>query len=246
MQLLDKHKAIIITALLTGTVVLGLFSLHLTKKSVFIAESVFEIEPKTEEEILKELQELNNANTASTNKAVNEDQEFKDLMKNFKMVSSNDFEKTTKAIEDSKTDVTEQELTTNSALSSTNNTHALKESETEAYNKLKELLKKKADTKTQADEHAKGGSTLTYSLKDRVLLNYNTPRYLCERSGKIVVNVKVNGKGKVFDAYINGSSNSDNECLTNHAIEYAKAVRFNTANRIDQLGSITFYFKGKD
>jgi hypothetical protein len=94
-------------------------------------------------------------------------------------------------------------------------------------------------------EHAKGGSTLTYSLKDRRLLSYNTPRYLCERSGKIVVNIKVDSDGIAYEAYINGSSNSDNDCLIEHAIEYARSVRFNASNRTDQLGSITFYFKGK-
>ena len=231
MQLIDKHKALIITVLLTGTVVFALFSIHITKQAEFIAESLYEIEPKTDEELKQELIKQNQDTEALTNKAFNEDQEFKELMKNFKMVSANDFEKTTKAIEENKID-SESELTTNTT-SGSNNSYAIKKSETDSYNKLKDLVNKKS-------------STLTYSLKNRTLLSYNTPRYLCERTGKIVVNIRVNQNGDVFESYINGSSNSDNECLTEHALEYAKSVRFNSSNRADQLGSITFYFKGKN
>ena len=165
-------------------------------------------------------------------------------MKNFKMVRSNDFEKTTEALEAAKTNVIEEELTSNSSYTG-NNSYALKQSETESYNKLKEKLQKRTDNKDNAEEHAKGNSTLTYSLKGRTLLSYNTPRYLCERYGEIVVTIRVNGKGEVFDASINGSSNSDNQCLIDHAIDYAKSVRFNTSDRNNQIGTITFQFKGK-
>ncbi|MCC1483765.1 hypothetical protein [Winogradskyella immobilis] len=244
MKLIEQHKAFIITFLLTGIVVFGMFSVHLTKKNEFIAESLYEIEPKTEEELKEELAKIEDLNAPSTNKAFNEDQEFKELMKNFKMVSSNDFEKTTEAIEAPKANDIEEELTTNSSYTS-NNSYALKASETESYNKLKEKLKKRTDNKDLTEEHAKGNSTLTYSLKDRTLLNYNTPRYLCERNGKIVVSIKVNEKGDVIDASVNGASNSDNQCLIDHAIDYAKSVRFNTSDRRNQIGTITFLFKGK-
>lgn len=245
MKLIEQHKALIITFLLTGIVVFGMFSIHITKKSEFIAESLYEIEPKTEEEIKEELEALKNADLPSTNKAFNEDQEFKTLMKNFKMVPSNDFEKTTEALDAAKTDELEEELTTNSSYTS-NNSYALKESETESYNRLKEKLKKRTDNQDTAEEHAKNKSTLTYSLKDRTLLSYNTPRYLCERYGKIVVSIKVNNEGEVIEASVNGASNSNNQCLIDHAIDYAKSVRFNSANRNSQIGTITFEFKGKN
>ena len=87
---------------------------------------------------------------------------------------------------------------------------------------------------------------LTYSLKDRDILDYDTPRYLCEDSGKIVVNITVNGSGEVIETYINTSSTSNNECLIGHAVEYAKSVQFNASQNETQLGSITFYFKGKN
>lgn len=241
MNIINKHKALIITFLLTGIVVFGMFSIQITKQSEFIAESLYEIEPKTENELEDKLQ--NSETDAKTNKAFNEDEEFKKLMKNFKMVPSNDFEKTTKKRSEN-TQNKNQELTTTSTYKNSN-TYAIKESDTEKFNRLKDLIDKKTNLINTAGEHSKNKSTLTYSLKNRTLLSYNTPRYLCERFGKVVVNIRVNQSGEVFDAYINGSSNTNNQCLIDHALDYAKSVRFDTAKQNDQLGSITFYFKGK-
>lgn len=244
MQNIDKYKAGLITFLLTGIVVFAMFSFQLSKRAEELAETIYEIEPKTEEEIqqeLEDLKQLEDLKSPTTNKAFNEDEEYKQLMKNFKTVSADDFEKTQKQLEQANRTQSDVETISNSTKSS-NAGYALKQKETEAYKSLKNLLDKKQN---QMADHASGGSTLTYSLKGRRLLDYNTPRYLCENSGKIVVNIKVDKQGTVFDAYINGASNSNNECLEEHAIEYAKSVRFNSMNRADQLGSITFYFKGK-
>jgi hypothetical protein len=249
MPFIDRYKALIITLLLSGIVVFAMFSIHITKKAAFIAESLYEIVPKTEEELKedleKELQKAFEDKSKIIDKAFNEDQEFKDLMKNFKALNSNNLEDKTEITETSETtEIVEQTIT--NANSTSENGYGLKQSETETYQKLKDLLAQKANAKHTIANHAKGGSTLTYSLKDRTLLSYKTPRYLCERNGKIVVNVRVNQNGDVFEAYINGASNSDNQCLHDHALEYAKSVRFNNSNRSDQLGSITFYFKGKN
>lgn len=236
-----KYKAAVITSLITGIVAFGLFSIQLKKAKTLIAETIYKIEPKTEEDILKEIEALKALNAPVTNKAFNEDEAFKKLMKNFKTVSPDDFEKTLKEIEENKTEKNNEVVKTSGI--STNKGYALKEKESASFKKLQDLLNKKQEGMA---EHAKGGSSLTYSLKNRRLLSYNTPRYLCEISGKIVVNVRVDEKGNVFEAYINGASNNDNECLTEHAITYAKSVLFSTSERKDQLGSITFYFKGKN
>jgi len=241
MHFIEKYKAILITSLITGIVTFGMFGIKLSNTKALIAETIYEIEQKTEEDIQKELEELQDLKSLTTNKAYNEDEEYKKLMKNFKTVSADDFEKATKQLEENKAE-REIETVENSNYKTTK-AYALKYNETESYKKLQDLLDKKQNG---IAEHAAGGSTLSYSLKDRRLLSYNTPRYLCERSGKIVVNIKVDNTGNVYDAYINGSSNSNNECLIELAIEYAKSVRFNTSKRTDQLGSITFYFKGKD
>ncbi|WP_299120572.1 hypothetical protein [uncultured Winogradskyella sp.] len=243
MELIDKYKAEIITFLIAGIVVLGLFSAQLRLKGELITESYYLLEPEpelTEEE----LQKFEDLTGPSTNKAFNEDQEYKDMMRNFKTVSSNDFERTTKALEEAKANEVQEETSVDKSYE-TSNAYALNSKETESYKKLQEELNKRLENKKIADEHAKAKSTLTYSLKGRTLTYYKTPRYLCEFGGKIVVTIKVNGSGDVYDAYINGSSNSSNQCLIDHAIEYAKSVQFNTSDRTDQLGTITFLFKGK-
>ncbi|RNC87805.1 MAG: hypothetical protein ED556_01035 [Winogradskyella sp.] len=240
MSFIEQYKAALITTLITGVVTFGMFSFQLKQSSSEMAETFYDIEPEIEEEIIKEIEE---SQKATTNKAFNEDEEFKNMMKNFKSVSANDFEKTTKQLEQNKaekeTEIEESAVSNYDA----GKAYALKQNETESYEKLKDVLNKKQHT---IAEHASGNSTLTYSLKGRRLLSYDTPRYLCERSGKIVVSITVDASGNVIEAAINGSSNSNNECLIEHAIEYAQSVQFNSSNRANQIGSITFYFKGKN
>lgn len=243
MKLIEQYKALIITFLLTGIVVFGMFSIQLKQQKKLITESYYEIEPEPEQPE-KELNEIEDLTAASTNKAFNEDQEFKDMMRNFKTVSADDFERTTKALEEAKASDVQEETNLNKSYANSN-AYALNADETQSYKKLQEELNKRLKNKKQADEHAKTRSTLTYSLKGRTLQRYKTPRYLCEKGGKIVVSIKVNGNGDVFDAYINGSSNSNNQCLIDHAIEYAKSVRFDSSAKNEQLGTITFLFKGK-
>jgi len=71
----EKHKALLFTSLITGTIVLGLFSFSITNKTELITESYFEIEPQTEDELktLQELKELEAKEQANTNEASNQD-----------------------------------------------------------------------------------------------------------------------------------------------------------------------------
>ncbi|MBO6881231.1 energy transducer TonB [Winogradskyella sp.] len=249
MKLIEQYKAAIITFLITGTVVLAMFSIQLKQQGDLITESYYELEPEPElpEEKLteQELENFEDPNAPSTNKAFNEDQEYKDMMRNFKTVSSNDFERTTKALEEAKANEVLEENSVNKSYANSN-AYALNSDETESYKKLQEELKKRLENKKTADEHAKSKSTLTYSLKGRVMQAYDIPRYLCEKGGRIVVNIEVNGKGKVTDASINGSSSSRNQCLIEHALEYAKDVRFDSSSKTKQIGTITFRFRGKN
>ena len=240
MSFIEQYKAALITTLITGVVTFGMFSFQLKQSSNTLAETFYEVEPEFEEE---DIQDIEESQKVTTNKAFNEDEEFKKMMKNFKSVSANDFEKTTKQLEQDKAEKeTEVEESTTSNYDN-GKAYALKQNETESYEKLKSVLNKKQNT---IAEHSSGNSTLTYSLKGRQLLSYDTPRYLCERSGKIVVSITVNANGNVIEATINGSSNSNNECLIENAIEYAESVQFNSSNRANQIGSITFYFRGKN
>lgn len=246
MNLIDQHKALIITFLIAGIVVFGLFSIQLKQQGKLITESYYLLEPDPEpKKFVEELQQIEDLTGPSTNKAFNEDQEYKDMMRNFKTVSSNDFERTTKALEEAKASEVQEETSIDKSYENSN-AYALKSEESTSYKKVQDELNKRLENKKQADEHAKTKSTLTYSLKGRTLAYYKTPRYLCEYGGQIVVTVKVNGSGNVYDADVNGSSNSNNQCLTDHALEYAKSVQFDTSERSNQIGTITFLFKGKN
>ncbi len=224
---------------------LGLFTIQLKQKGNLISESYYKIEPQSEEEE-KLIEELEKLKGPSTNKAFNEDQEFKEMMRNFKTLSSNDFQKTTKEIEQSSSSDNVIEEPNAKGPIGDQKTYALNTEETKSYKELQEKLNKRLENQKIADEHAKIRSTLTYSLKGRTLGYYNIPRYLCEKGGKIVVSIRVNEVGNVFDAYINGSSTSNNQCLIDHAINYSKSVKFDSSNKTDQLGTITFLFKGKN
>lgn len=245
MELIEKHKAAIITFLITGIVVFSLFSFHITKFNELVAETYYEIEPPTPEEI-KQLEELEALEKSlnKTNMAANEDEAYKEMVKNFKSMDANDFENTTKTLEE-EAFKDENDVVTSESSYNTSSGYSVNQEELNKYRKAKDILASRSPEKKKDNTRSNAISTLTYSLKGRTLLDYDTPRYLCEYGGKIVVNITVNGDGRVMDAYINNSSTSTNECLTDAALAYARNAQFDTSVTPSQLGSITFHFKGK-
>ncbi|WP_431133569.1 hypothetical protein [Psychroserpens mesophilus] len=251
MNFLDKHKALLITFLISGTIVLAMFSLHIKKASEFITESYYEIEPQTIEELkaLEEALKAEKAAKSTTNEAFNEDQEFKEMMKNFKSMASNDFDQATKTQEDISEETSETPddvMTSNSAYNSSK-TYAIKENERESFNKAKSILAMHSSKKTDNNSKSNRNSSVSFSLRNRNKVKLPPPVYLCEVTGKIVVNITVDSNGLVTDTYINSSSSSDNQCLIDHALEYAENAVFSSdATAKSQIGSITYYFKGKN
>ena len=245
MKFIEKHKAAIITFLISGTVVMAMFSFHIKKFSKLIAESYYEVEPPTPEE-LKELERLEALEKMlkTTNQAANEDEDFKDIMKNFKSMDANDFENTTKELEEEAFSEEDDVVTSESSYNSSSG-YSVNQEELNKFRKAKDVLAIRTPQKKEEDSKSNAISTLTYSLKGRKLLSYDTPRYLCEYGGKIVVNITVDGDGRVTDTYINSSSTSSNECLIDAALTYAMEAQFDSADNPSQLGSITFHFKGK-
>jgi TonB family protein len=245
LEIIEQHKAGIITFLITGIVVFSLFSFHISKQSDLIAESYYEVEPPTPEELklLEELEALEKA-LKTTDQASNENEEFKEMMKNFKSMNANDFENTTKNLEE-EAFKEENDVVTAESSYNTSSGYSVNQEELNKYRKAKDILAMRSPEKKSEDKKSNSVSTLTYSLKGRTLLDYDTPRYLCEYSGKIVINITVNGQGRVIDTYINSSSTSSNECLIDAALDYAKIVQFDPSTTPSQLGSITFHFRGK-
>lgn len=238
MHLTNQHKALLITFLLSGTVVLSVFNLSLKQQDKFSSESYYEIEPEkelNEEElkILEALEQLNNAK-AETNSAFNETEKSKHFAQAYKTIAPpEDYVPKHNSTE------------TNSAESYTKKYEEEKDSrldkdELSSFDKVNDLLKK------QQEENNNNKSTISFSLKNRSKVYIPIPIYLCEENGKIVVNVTVDAKGSVTDTYLNSSSTSSNECLIEHALEYAKNAQFSIdASKPSQIGSITFNFIGK-
>ena len=239
MQLTDQHRALLITFFISGTIVLSVFNLNIKKQNKQISESYYEIEPEeilTEDEIklLEALEQLN-ASKAETNKAFNETQQDKrfaeaykpiEPQKNYENPRLNDAEDASNNTETSKKYEPEES--------------GLESEELDKFSKVNDLLKQ------QQKEADNSKSTMSYSLLGRTDIYIPTPIYLCENGGKIVINITVNANGDVVDAYTNTSSTSTNECLIDHALEYAKEARFSTnPSKPSQIGSITFYFIGK-
>lgn len=241
--------------------VLSAINFTVLKPSKRISESYYQVEPETIEELTKQLEEIQKltASKNSTNQAYNNDSEYKRMMKNFKTVDANDFEENAK-----QTDVTESSEATETK-DLTNNTsdqnNSVDEQEVSSYNKVSDILamrsaKRRAQASSGNNTSDKIGtyassnpnSNIQFSLKDRKMRNNPIPIYLCEVGGKIVVTIKVNHLGIVTSTVINtAASSTTNECLTDHALEYAAEARFTSdAGKASQIGSVTFYFKGKN
>lgn len=89
-------------------------------------------------------------------------------------------------------------------------------------------------------------STISFSLVGRAARSIPNPVYTCDATGKIVVNIRVNNRGEVYNMGINkASSTSSNQCLQDMALEYASKARFSELpGRNNQQGTITYHFQG--
>ena len=239
MNLSDKHKAQLITLLLSGTVILCVFNLNIKTHDELATESYYEIEPEKEltpEDIkLLEAIEKINASKAETNSAFNETDKSKHFSQAYQQIAPpEDYVPATSEENDGADDGS------NSISEKKPVKPAINKEELSSFNKVNDLIK------NQQTAGVNTKSTVSFSLVNRKKVYIPIPVYLCEVNGKIVVNIKVDATGKVVDTYINTSSTSDNECLIEHALQYAKDSHFSAdaSNKI-QLGSITFSFIGK-
>jgi hypothetical protein len=239
LNLSDKHKALLITLLLSGTVILCVFNLSLKTQDELIVESYYEIEPEKEltpeEAKLLEALEKINASKAETNSAFNETEKNKHFEQAYQQIAPPEDYVPASSEESDGADDSSNSIDDKKPLKP-----AINKEELSAYSKVNDLLKK------QQNEGVNTKSTISFSLVNRKKIYIPIPVYLCEVDGKIVVNITVDTNGKVIDTYINTSSTSSNECLIEHALKYAKDSRFSAdVSKNTQLGSITFSFIGK-
>lgn len=240
MHLSDKHKALLITILLSGTLLLTVFNLGIKLQDELATESYYEIEPEkdlTPEEvkILEALDKIN-ASKAETNSAFNDTDKSKHFAQAYQQIAPPEDYVPTSSEENDGADDGSNSVSEKKPIKP-----ALNKEELSSFNKVNDLLK------NQKNSGVNTKSTISFSLVNRKKVFIPIPVYLCEYNGKIVVNITVNSSGKVIDTYINSSSTSSNECLIEHALQYANDSQFSAdPSKNTQVGSITFSFIGKN
>lgn len=90
------------------------------------------------------------------------------------------------------------------------------------------LVKEDAQTNDKASYGMDVVATVYYKLDNRSVLSEKKPSYLCKNEGIVRVTIKVNQKGQVVTTEIDEShTNTQNTCLRDAAMEYAKLWKFN-------------------
>ena len=241
MTLNNSQKALAITLLITGTLVLSVLNIGAYKRSTAVAETLYQLEviedvsipDKAEDIILKN-------NPKATNKAYNTSENYKHYSQAYKPISPPE-------------DYTNPKLETyknspksDASSEKSNGNAVISEQTLTSFNSVNEVLNKQSQNKSAKQSNvANTNSSVYFSLKGRTDVSLPIPVYLCNAEGKIVINIIVNKSGNVIDTYVNNASTSSNLCLQEHALQYAKEAKFNTSNKAKQIGSITFEFKGK-
>lgn len=220
---------------------LSLFSFHIKKQNELLSESYYLLEPdepKTPEELEAEkLAEAEEQQSSETNKAFNETQEYKKFAQAYQPIAPpKDY------VPKPSENKSENEA---SDSGSTESFSEIDDDVLSSYSSVNDVLNKRMSSSN--DQSVNKKSSMHYSLVNRTHEFLPTPIYLCEEGGKIVINITVNASGLVTDAYVNATSKSKNDCLKDHALDYAKDARFNAdASKPSQIGTITFYFEGKN
>lgn len=234
-----SYRAFLITSLLTGSLVLFLFSVKLSKEREESTEETYDIVMAPEELLPEDLAiaELTPEKVKiETNRAYNEAEKFISSVEN----------------EDEEiTETTEGKLQEmNEALENSKSDNGNGAAVTTKPEKEKKKKFSNSESGKEGEAVVKSGNrntTISYQLVNRKDIDLPNPVYTCYGSGKVVINVEVNNLGKVVkNSYNKTASTTSNECLIDAALEYSEQARFTTdASKVRQLGTITFNFPGQ-
>ncbi|WP_148639292.1 hypothetical protein [Aquimarina longa] len=233
MEFIDKHKALIITSMLMGIVVLSLYNINMMHKQKKQSEILMEI---PEEFLLKEEEqaeedpiaqkERNLIASKRTHSAYNEDFEDPD-----------EFEERIKSLTETESETSAEESEEEKVIEGEALIDKKKETESEKKSKP-EIENKEANNKN---------TSLSFSLKDRTSIDLPNPVYTCNGSGKVIVKIEVNQNGYVINTKVDKkNSTTRNECLFDNALDYARHALFSRSDIEKQEGSITYYFNYGD
>ncbi len=234
-----SYRAFLITSLLTGSLVLFLFSVKLSKEQEENTEETYDVVMAPEELLPEDLAiaELTPEKVKiETNRAYNEAEKFISSVEN----------------EDEEiTETTEGKLQEmNEALENSKSDNGNGATVTTKPEKEKKKKFSNSESGKEGEAVVKSGNrntTISYQLVNRKDIDLPNPVYTCYGSGKVVINVEVNNLGKVVkNSYNKTASTTSNECLIDAALEYSEQARFSTdASKAKQLGTITFNFPGQ-
>lgn len=237
MNLNRKQLSLIITVFTMANVVLLAYNLNLVNKE--------------EDEYLIEMAIL----AEEVEEILEEKEQLEDLAQNSAIKSHRAYNETAKpSVGNPEPLKSLEELMQERALTSSNNATA----RDGAYSQhLKELAKKRQERKEQLGEREAEKKEFTTNLKDkRTSISYSLvdrnayqlppPIYTCEKGGKVVINIKVDQNGKVYEASFNEkSSNTNDYCLIENAKTYALKATFSQSTKNGQIGTITYLFQSK-
>jgi TonB family protein len=238
MDFFDRHKALIITLLIFGILILGLYNFNLSNSNQKAREFLVDLdnyrleeqaEPEPEPEEAE--QQPQTRPSMQTHRAFNEEQEARN--ENFDQQLNEILDRNSANREES----SENEAESSSGDYNIANTPRKKPQQRSDGNNTSN------ETSTQS-----GGidnSSITFSLVGRSAVHIPNPIYTCDRAGKVVVNITVDAQGRVTSTSLNkGSSTSSNQCLTENALQYAAGAIFSQLQgRNSQPGTITYYFQ---
>lgn len=229
-----SYRAFLITSLLFGILFLILYTFKLG--SGYVGEEIsYDVEymeeeaPLTEEElaVLAALEQR----SIETNKAYNEAARYLSDLENSESEIEEKLAAIDEAIGDSNDSGTADEL----------------KKAKERVQKAREIALKKKGKNKSISQSSNRNTTISYLLNNRNAIYLPNPVYTCDRGGIIVINITVNTLGKVTKTdYNKKASSTENGCLIDSAIEYARQARFNTDSKMDeQIGTITYSFPGQ-
>ncbi len=234
-----SYRAFLITSLLTGSLVLFLYSIKL-KGQIAEEEETFDV-VMAPEELLPEEQEIAALTPevvkVETNRAYNEAEKFISEVEN----ENREITETTEGKLQEMNEAMENSKSSDNGTGTSLNKKPEKAKKTKFSN---ENSKKSGEAVVESGNR---NTTISYRLVNRKDLELPNPVYTCEGSGKVVISIVVNAMGRVTkSSYSKGASTTTNECLIDSALEYASQAHFTTdASKKEQLGTITFNFPGQ-
>ncbi|HSI71405.1 MAG TPA: hypothetical protein VK941_14305 [Gillisia sp.] len=238
MDFFDRHKALIITFLIFGILLLGLYNFNLSNSNQKAREFLVDLDNyRLEEQVDQEPepeeveQQQETRPSMQTHRAFNEEQEAR----------NENFDQQLNEILDRNS--ADQEETSDNEAESSSGDYNIANTPRERPQQRSDGDNTSNETSTQS-----GGidnSSISFSLVGRSAVHIPNPIYTCDRAGKVVVNINVDAQGRVISTSLNkGSSTSTNLCLTENALEYAAGAVFSRLpGRNSQPGTITYYFQ---